>query len=158
MAEWIVSIMPLSMPNALSRVYKTGTMQLVVHDAHETILWLLFSSLSLIPYTIVASTSLSQGWERSTAFAQFFKCCSAEIRSPKVPLHSRTKSTLSSFQSQFCTCSICETEISSLLIIKLPPRVFTSPRNRPCVLSNLVKWVKFSKSAKSLIATIRKSA
>jgi len=33
-----VSIMPLSMPNALSRVYKTGTIQLVVQDAHETIL------------------------------------------------------------------------------------------------------------------------
>src|SRR5688572_27244354 len=88
--EWTVVIWPFTMPKVSFRTLATGARQFVVHDALDTMWWVLASYLSwFTPITMVMSSFLA-GAEMITFFAPAAMCALAFSASVKRPVDSTT--------------------------------------------------------------------
>src|SRR5271154_1697044 len=102
---------------------------------------------------MVASTSSPPGAEMTTFFAPAAICAEALALLVKRPVHSSTKSTPSSPQGSLEGSRCATTRMRSPFTTIESPSTCTSPRKRPCTVSNRVKCTLVLASPKSLIAT-----
>src|SRR6202040_2796738 len=97
----MVVMIPARIPTLSCSTLATGARQLVVQEALEITVWLLFSTLWFTPYTMVASTSSPPGAEITTFFAPPLRCAPAFALLVNSPVHSSTYSTPTSPHGTF---------------------------------------------------------
>ncbi len=142
----MVDMKPDSTPNLSCRTLTTGAMQLVVHEAFDTMLCFSWSyTLSLTPITIVASGFLA-GVAMITFFAPAFRCFEAPSLSLNWSEDSKTRYTPSSFQGSLSGSDWYRTLVGFPSTTMESPSTSTGKGSLPWTLSYLRRWAIFSAS------------